>query len=117
MTTQPPVAPETDWDRLCDLADAYLARAESAEAALARVQEELDEHRAHYVDPAAYAELRAGVEALADEWDTHSDRLYDEARGADRDAEIVLRSKSGTYAVNAERLRDALDADTTGGAS
>ena len=56
------------------------------------------------------ADLRARLVALADEWDAHSDRLHDEARGADRDAAIVLRSKSGTYAVNAERLRDALDA-------
>ena len=56
------------------------------------------------------ADLRARLVALADKWDAHSDRLHDEARGADRDAAIVLRSKSGTYAVNAERLRDALDA-------
>jgi hypothetical protein len=53
--------------------------------------------------------LRERITALADEWDKHSDRLYNEARDADRDAAIVLRSKSGTYAVNAERLRDALD--------
>jgi hypothetical protein len=52
--------------------------------------------------------LAESIEALADEWDRHSDRMYDEARGAERDAAIVLRSKSGTYAVNAERLRALL---------
>lgn len=56
---------DRNWAEAC----LAVSRAESAEAALAKVQEELDEHRAHYVDPAAYAELRAGVEALADEWD------------------------------------------------
>lgn len=46
---------ESDWDRLCDLTDTYLVRAESAEAA----------HEA----------LRKDIEALADCWEAEARRL------------------------------------------
>ena len=76
-------------------ADQNYARAEAAEAEVSALRERL-----------------ARVKALADEWDRHSDRMYDEARRASSDgatdAAIVLRSKSGTYAANAERLADTL---------
>lgn len=54
-------------------------------------------------------EALAPIRALADEWDEHSDQLYDEARHVQGLGFMVLRSKSGTYAANAERLRALLD--------
>jgi chromosome segregation ATPase len=46
------------------VAEANRLRAEQAEAERDRLREELDEHRAHYVDPREYERLRAGIEAL-----------------------------------------------------
>lgn len=58
-----------EWHlRICGAAQA----ADAAESEVDRLQAELDEHRAHYVDPQEYQRLRAGIEALADSWEGDS---------------------------------------------
>lgn len=49
------------------------------------------------------------LHALADLWDDYARLLADDARTTEHhDAKVVLNAKSGTYAHNAERLREAL---------
>lgn len=77
------------------------ARAEKAEAERDRLQEELDEHRAHYVDPREYEALReqlAAVEALADEWTAIYERWS--ASG--------VSTRTTIHRIHANRLRAAL---------
>lgn len=84
-------------------------RAENAEAEVDRLQAELDEHRAHYVDPREHQRLRAGLTSLANDWYPGTPGLWRKNSWAQLTKEQCARQLRALLAV--DRSSDPLTDD------